>query len=296
MTPTASGNPHSSGSGALSSASMSIGSIIGPNMRRASSHPEQAWNQPYQMPMAMAPRYFPPDLVFGLSASDDSPFYSSDSCYSPNSEVAYSQVNPQSYLPRYDKTLASTTTYATDYRSQMATPTSMTPSYGPWTGSEGHTQSGVGLGLVFDGQYPTSVGISQSASKTHEHPVDSLVESTTPTNLPFMGRRRGDGLRAKPAFTAGLVASKPSLVKLDDETMSHYLDCYWNHFHPQFPIVHRPSPLVTESRSVLNTILLAIGAQFSNRPHAKSHSMSWFSFAARYCLTVCCLFYHMKHS
>ncbi|MCJ1475092.1 hypothetical protein MMC13_003752 [Lambiella insularis] len=231
----------------------------------------------------MAPRHFPPDLVFGLSASDDSPLYSSDSCYSPISEAAHSQVHPQSYLPRYDKALASTTAYPIDYHSQMATPIPMLPSYGPWTGLEGNSRSGTGLGLAYEEPYPTSVGISQSASITHEHPVDSLVEPTTPKALAFVERSRGDSLRARPTFATGLVASKHNLVNLDDETMSHYLACYWEHFHPQFPIVHKPSPPLTETRSVLNTILLAIGAQFSTRPHAKLHSTSWFSFAARSC-------------
>ncbi|MCJ1438141.1 hypothetical protein MMC27_007528 [Xylographa pallens] len=288
ITPGMGGNRQASsaGSATLSSATMSIGSIIEPNMRHNFPHGDQLWSQPYQMPIAMAPRSYPPDLVFGLSVSDDSPLYSSDSCYSPSSEAAQTQVNTQPYLPRYDKTMASSGAYTTDYTTHMAAPVTTIPTYSPWAGLEGNATSGDGLGVGFEGQYPTSVGISQSACITHEQQVDSLAESATPTALTFLERSRGNGLRTESSFSAGMVASKNGLVTLDDGILSHYLDCYWKYFYPQFPIVHRPSPLITESRTVLNTILLAIGAQFSSRPHAKSHSMSWFLFASRSCATL----------
>ena len=289
MTPGMSGNRQATntGSAALPSATMSIGSIIEPKMQDNFSPGDQLWSQPYQMTMAMAPRSYPPELVFGLSVSDDSPLYSSDSCYSPSSEAAQTQVNTQPYLPRYDKLMASSGAYNTDYTTHIAAPVTTIPTYLPWAGLEGNSASGDGLGVGFEGQYPTSVGISQSACMTHEQQVDSLAESATPTAITFMERGRGTGLRTEPAFSAGMVASKNGLVTLDDGILSHYLDCYWKHFYPHFPIVHRPSPLITESRTVLNTILLAIGAQFSSRPHAKSHSMSWFLFASRSCATVC---------
>ncbi|MCJ1398742.1 hypothetical protein MMC11_001943 [Xylographa trunciseda] len=285
MTPGMTGSPQTSGVGSanLSSATMSIGSIIEPNMRQNFSRGEELWNQPYQM---LAPRSYPPDLVFGLSVSDESPLYSSDSSYSPNSEAAQIQVNSQPYLPRYDKPMASSGAYTTDYTTQMAAPITTIPTHSTWAGLEGNSTSGNGLGVGFEGHYPTSVGISQSTCMTHEQQVDSLAESATPTALSFLERSRGNGLRTEPAFSAGMVASKNGLVTLDDGILSHYLDCYWKHFHPQFPIVHRPSPLITASRSVLNTLLLAIGAQFSSRPHAKSHSMSWFLFASRSCATL----------
>ena len=289
MTPGMSGNRQaaSTGSATLSSATMSIGSIIEPNMRQNFSQGDQLWSQPYQMPIAMAPRNYAPDLVFGLSVSDDSPLSSSDSCYSPSSEAAHTHVNPQPYLPRYAKSMTSSGAYSTDFTAHIAAPITTIPTFLPWAGIEGNSTSGDGLGVGFEGQYPTSVGISQSACVTPEQQVDSLAESATPTAFTSMERSRGFGLRPESAFSAGMVASKNGLVTLDDGILSHYLDCYWKHFYPHFPIVHRPSPLITESRTVLNTILLAIGAQFSSRPHAKSHSMSWFLFASRSCATVC---------
>ena len=288
MTPSLGGNTQttSAGSVALSSATMSIRSIIEPNMRHNFSHGDHLWNQPFQMPMPIAPRSFPPDLVYGLSASDDSPFYSSDSCYSPSSEAAQTQVNPQPYLPRYDKPMASSVACTTAYSTHMAAPVATVPTYIPWAGIEGNSASSDGLGLGFEGQYPTSVGISQSTCITHGQQVDSLVESATPTALSFMERSRGNGLRTESTFSAGMVASKNGLVTLDDGILSHYLDCYWKHFHPQFPIVHGLSPVIADRHAVLNTILLAIGAQFSSRPHAKSHSTSWFLFASALCAKV----------
>ncbi|MCJ1287084.1 hypothetical protein MMC26_006432 [Xylographa opegraphella] len=276
----------SAGSATLSSATMSIGSIIEPIMQHNFSHGDQLWNRPYQLPTALAPRSYAPDLVLGLSLSDDSPLYSSDSCYSPGSEAAPSQVNAQPYLPRYAKSMVSPGAYTTDFTSHMAASGATIPTCIPWAGLEENSTSSSGLGVGFEGQYPTSVGISQSACITHEQQVDSLAESITPSAFTFMERSRGTGVRAESAFSAGMVESKNGLVTLDDGVLSHYWHCYWENFYPHFPIVHRPSPLITESRTVLNTILLAIGAQFSSRPHAKSHSSSWFSFAWSSCATL----------
>ena len=161
---------------------------------------------------------------------------------------------------------------------------SVASNFGPWPAQEEIAPSIDGLGIGFDGQYPHPVGISISASKIHGHPVDSLAESSTPTNLAFMERNGGDGVRADRSFAAGLVASKNGLVTLDNGTLQHYRDCYWKYFHPQFAVVHRPT---LATGSFLNTVILAIGAQYSNRPHARSHSLSWFTFASRSCATVC---------
>ena len=268
---------------------MSIGSIITPSIgQQPFSQQELAWHDPYQPAFPMVPRGYPPELHFNLSTSDDSLFYSSDtgSCASPSSEAPHSHNHSQPYLPQHVKSEIMSSTYPSDYQMHMTSPLTSIPNCNPWTILGEDVQSLDGIGIGFESQYPNPVGISQSACMTHEHPVDSLVDSTTPTGPTFMGRNGGFGLRANSSIEAGLVASKNGVVKLDDETLRHYLNCYWEYSESRFPLLHRPTTLHAEPESVLNTTLLAIGAQNSNRPYAKFHSMSWFTDASKFCATV----------
>lgn len=85
------------------SGTMSIGSIIEPNMQRSSeyaSHPSGPGGLHElsgHAPIGTTPRSLVPDLLYGLSPSGDSPLYpSSDSCYSPLSDY----LQPQQALPQ----------------------------------------------------------------------------------------------------------------------------------------------------------------------------------------------------
>lgn len=94
-------NPQTSGT-------MSIGSIIEPNLHRSNeyaSHPS-APGGPHELsghaPIGTTPRSLVPELLYGCSPSGDSPLYSSsDSCYSPLSDYLQpQQALPQPYYPQ----------------------------------------------------------------------------------------------------------------------------------------------------------------------------------------------------
>ena len=86
-TATASSLPQPSGT-------MSIGSIIEPNMRsdfksEFSSHAAPSIHELPHGPIGTAPRSLHPEVLYGLAPSGDSPLYSSsDSCYSPLSGIS----------------------------------------------------------------------------------------------------------------------------------------------------------------------------------------------------------------
>lgn len=90
------------------SGTMSIGSIIEPNMHRGSeyaSHPSAPGGLHElsgHAPIGTAPRSLVPELLYGLSPSGDSPLYSSsDSCYSPLSDYLQpQQAVPQPFYPQ----------------------------------------------------------------------------------------------------------------------------------------------------------------------------------------------------
>ncbi len=76
---------------------MSIYSIVDPTTPHGFvSQSMDTFNDPSQLAVPAGPCGFPPDLVYGASTSDDSPFYSSDSCYSLDREYPPAS---QSYFP-----------------------------------------------------------------------------------------------------------------------------------------------------------------------------------------------------
>lgn len=85
------------------SGTMSIGSIIEPNMHRSSEYashrsgPGGLHELSSHAPIGTTPRSLVPELLYGLSPTGDSPLYSSsDSCYSPLSDY----LQPQQALPQ----------------------------------------------------------------------------------------------------------------------------------------------------------------------------------------------------
>lgn len=267
----------------LPSSTISTESVVGPVVAShlVQQQPGPAWSEPYSLPLAAAPRPFPPDLVFGLSASEDSPFYSSDSCYSPVSEGPLSHFGNAVYVPDVSQAHV-----ADCHSAPLAMPVSVSPAFSPWAGFEEVPPSFDQLGIDYDSHYPAAVGISQYAYGRPEPRVDSILDTTTPTTHALVGR--GDGgaiVRSEPCFAAGLVVGKDGLVNLEGATLQHYLECYWTHFHPVFPVIHRPT-IAAIDYPFLKTMMLAIGAQLSHRPAAGLHSMSWFEFGSSLGATV----------
>jgi len=80
-----------------SSSTMSIYSIVNHNTPPDFiTQPMGTLNDLSQLAVPSGPHSFAPDLVYGAT-SDASPFYSSDSCYSPNSEYSRARIAGQSH-------------------------------------------------------------------------------------------------------------------------------------------------------------------------------------------------------
>jgi hypothetical protein len=52
----------------------------------------------------------------------------------------------------------------------------------------------------------------------------------------------------------------------------HYIRAYWNHFHPLFPVLHPQIFDQHRSNPLLSAAVMAIGAQYTNEPFARSDS------------------------
>lgn len=51
----------------------------------------------------------------------------------------------------------------------------------------------------------------------------------------------------------------------DNETLSDFVDLYFENFHPTFPILHKPTVLSTETPAVLLLSVAAVGATYAEK-------------------------------
>lgn len=120
------------------SGTMSIGSIIEPNMHRGSYSSHAAPGLQDELShnaIGTAPRSLPPELLYGLSPSGDSPLYSSsDSCYSPLSDYLQPQAVPHQYYPSEVIQRSQSTSIESCYPPIIQTPLSAGAAPPTWSG------------------------------------------------------------------------------------------------------------------------------------------------------------------
>ncbi|KAI9813254.1 MAG: hypothetical protein M1827_004196 [Pycnora praestabilis] len=80
---------------------------------------------------------------------------------------------------------------------------------------------------------------------------------------------------------AGTMVAEDGLVRVNHERIHHCLECYWEHFHPVFPVIHQSTFADENSSPLLAAMMVAIGAQFSKTQHAKSYSFSMYQSCVR---------------
>ena len=86
--------------------------------------------------------------------------------------------------------------------------------------------------------------------------------------------------------SAATVAVDQSHILSANSKWGDYLDCYWRHFHPLFPILHYNSTLTNPPPPALAVLMIIIGAQFSTLPASKNHSMGMYDSYVRLFSTV----------
>lgn len=102
--------------------------------------------------------------------------------------------------------------------------------------------------------------------------TDPLLGSSIPIPLSDLDGYEWGALRGLFSTATDVKLDKHGVVEGDMGKLNDYLDCYWQHFHPLFPVVHRPTFLASTPPPLLAAAMVAIGAQFSTRPHSKSYS------------------------
>jgi hypothetical protein len=132
--------------------SMSIGSIIDPEMTQAYS-PLPTWSTSYSIEANTEPVAYSQEYNYDSIQTEPSPMYSSDGWTSPAPENMYLHANKQPYQ-QYDKPVVA---YANEFESHATT--MPMAAAGLWSNSEGYLyRNEAGLGIQFAEQEPPPVG------------------------------------------------------------------------------------------------------------------------------------------
>ncbi|KAL8693585.1 MAG: hypothetical protein Q9218_001627 [Villophora microphyllina] len=101
--------------------------------------------------------------------------------------------------------------------------------------------------------------------------------------LPFtnLASQQRQSIRNESASPVGLAMGPASHLRVHDPRTKHYLDCYWQHFHPLFPMVHIPTFMSALPDPLLAASMVVVGAQFSPRPDAKQYSATLYAACLR---------------
>lgn len=246
---------------------MAITSIIEHPMQEL-SHPTHGMGDLAHVGVGPTPIAYRSEWAYDLMHSGDSPMYSSDSCSSPMSDYP----NPQMpYQPFQDGIQRPPSTFSDSsfHHGTISSPLSVGPSFP--TGWE------TGPAPAYGGSYASTVG-SQNLGQSMS-PWETNVELDPTVQLPLsanVGGQQWLPLRSQSTSPAGMVLGPSSLLKVHDPWW-HYLECYWQHFHPLFPIVRLASFVSSSPQPWLAASMVAVGAQFSPRPDAKQYSSSQYA-------------------
>ncbi|KAL1966775.1 hypothetical protein VTN77DRAFT_3972 [Rasamsonia byssochlamydoides] len=101
-----------------------------------------------------------------------------------------------------------------------------------------------------------------------------MIQPVVPIPLSNLDGDEWFALRRELTSAPGVVSGNDGMEIVDTVKWQDCFECYWQHFHPLFPIVHRPTFFVTKPSPLLAGAMVAIGSQYDTRPNAKEYSLS----------------------
>ncbi|KAL8703928.1 MAG: hypothetical protein Q9201_002908 [Fulgogasparrea decipioides] len=215
------------------------------------------------------PLSYRPEWPYGPMRSGDSPLYSSDSCSSPMSDYPSAQIPYQSFQPHeVIQRPPSTISDASFNQGPIASPLSTGPTFSASWGTFDPVPT-------YDGACVPTVRISRDLDCPLS-PLRTDLDSDPSLQLPItnMDGQQRHPIRNQPPPSADMDMGQTRLLMIHDPKTKHYVDCYWQHFHPLFPVVHLPTFMSTIPHPLLAASMVVVGAQFSPRPEAKQYSAS----------------------
>ena len=215
------------------------------------------------------------------------PSVQSSNSSSPVSESSFGLVGMQPFVPHYGQ--AGVSRCPPDYQNTaMSMPVVPMAGLAGWPSYEGIPQDFGDFGHNYEDQQPTPVGIDTLNARICGQSTHCGTDTSVPTAYSYVEQSEPSQLLPGSVIATTVVgAGTPEVVSLDGEVAHHYYECYWKYFHPLYPIIHRPTFTTAGPPTLLHGIMLAIGAQFSHRSEARSHSVSWFISSLSLCNLVC---------
>ena len=259
------------------SGTMSIGSIIEPNMHRSSEYashhsgPGGLHELAGHPPIGTAPHSLVPELFYGLSPSGDSPLYSSsDSCYSPLSDYLQPQqalpppFYPQESIQRPERGSIDSCFQPISVHSPMSG-TSPTPAWGQYDQAS--------LGFAPEASSLTSVGDDDSNHSKGGHGLTVIIASTIRVLFTLMA-----GSARRPLLRDGRTASTPALAMDESDLLSSPLRFMTFEYHHQYRYHYRYHYIPTES--------LRPGNKAINHNHNLTFAASLFGLSIYQCTSM----------
>lgn len=249
-----------------SSGSMSIGSIVAPGV-----HPELANDYPLPwggMEVPLEPRAAAFRNHIRESA-EDSPFYSSpDTCASPLSDVPSFHISSQ---PR--STVSSAPTSVIFNPELVHSPLQIDDNGHDWDPMEAGVSASL-LPFPLEGDMLQSVGEPSLRPQPLRAATDSPQDFPVPVPLSNLDGVEWFALRRELTSAPGVISGHDGMEIMDTMKWQDCFECYWRHFHPLFPIVHRPTFFATKPSPLLAGAMVAIGSQYDTRHNAKEYSLA----------------------
>ncbi|RMZ88286.1 hypothetical protein DV736_g4493, partial [Chaetothyriales sp. CBS 134916] len=204
----------------------------------------------------------------GFAPPDDSLYFTPESSQSPMSEqygrYAHRQsVSSSSSVVGFDQNQTSPL---------MTSSTHWMPSSAP--------PNALPANMFEEPSYPPTVGDLSHSLCVFAEADQSSTDSPIPIPLTNLDGDEFDYIRRELSNAPGILSSHdgngiPDAIRWD------CLELYWQHFHPYFPVVHRPTFLPTKPSPLLASAMVAIGSQFDGRPDAKRYSLTLLEVAVR---------------
>lgn len=101
-----------------------------------------------------------------------------------------------------------------------------------------------------------------------------MPQEPSPVQLSHVGRDEWYALRRELSSAPGVVSRTDSMEIMDTLKWQDCFEYYWQHFHPLFPIIHRPTFFATKPSPLMAGAMVAIGSQYDTRPNSKEYSLS----------------------
>ena len=265
MPPTSISSPQPGAVGRTSSGGLSIGSLVHPQT-------EYRYNMGTPAVFNNFNRSAVPTYTNGFASSDEGLYYTPESSQSPVSEqygrYAHRQsISSSSSVAAFDPVQTSPLING----SSAWVPSSAPPNVLPASMFEDHTYMNVSSAWF-------SSRISTETDQSH-------ADTSVPIPLTNLDGDEFEFIRRELSNAPGIISTSPrsdlpGAIRADAIRWD-CLELYWLHFHPYFPIIHRPTFLPTKPSPLLASAMVAIGSQYDHREDAKQYSLTLLELATK---------------